>query len=670
MKFKITIVLILTSFYFSTAQDFDFGKVSKEEILEKVHPGDSSAPAAILFKKGRLTMEYDNGWYYNLEVEARVKIYTKEGYSYATMAVPLYAGKNRSNDEEMRSLKAITYNLENGKVTDEKMKKSGEFLEEVNDYWNQKKFTLPNVKEGSVIEYKYRIRSPYIHSLPEWKFQYDIPVNHIVYKTEIPEYLGYKEFNKGYFAIKRNTTAFKKTMSMRYQYSEPGKVTTSAHKTQTSNLEVLCNITEYEGTSVPKLKDENYVNNIDNYRSAVKHELAYTKMPSSPIEYFNQTWEHVTKTIYESSNFGGQLVKSGYFENDIQDLVKEVQNPMEKVALIYNYVKQIMNWNQYTGVYCSDGVKKAYSSKTGNVAEINLMLTAMLRSQGVNANPVLVSTRNHGVPFFPTKDGFNYVICAIEIDNSLILLDGTSKFSGPNILPEKTLNWFGRLVRENGSSAEVNLMPSSPSKSLVNMMVDLNEDGTLKGKYRRQLTKHRALTYRQVYSIMAEDEYVENIENAFEGIVVENHEVKNMEDLSKPIVESIDFKKEGSADVIGDKIYFSPLFFFTRKENPFKLEKREFPIDFSYPKSNRYMVNINIPEGYRIESYPEPMILKLPEDLGMFKFVTKISQNVIQLSISTDINSAIISSVYYDTIKEFYKQLVAKQTEKIVLTKV
>jgi hypothetical protein len=52
---------------------------------------------------------------------------------------------------------------------------------------------------------------------------------------------------------------------------------------------------------------------------------------------------------------------------------------------VFNHVKNL-KWNGYYGYSCNDGVKKKYKDKTGNVAEINLMLTAMLRYANLNAN--------------------------------------------------------------------------------------------------------------------------------------------------------------------------------------------------------------------------------------------------------------------------------------------
>jgi len=50
MKKLLTLITLLAFVAFTNAQDFKFGKVSKEELQEKVRPIDSSANAAFLNK--------------------------------------------------------------------------------------------------------------------------------------------------------------------------------------------------------------------------------------------------------------------------------------------------------------------------------------------------------------------------------------------------------------------------------------------------------------------------------------------------------------------------------------------------------------------------------------------------------------------------------------------
>lgn len=201
-------------------------------------------------------------------------------------------------------------------------------------------------------------------------------------------------------------------------------------------------------------------------------------------------------------------------------------------------------------------------------------------------------------------------------------------------------------------------------------MLNLNVNGDIEGGLRSFKTNHNALFYRENYNNVNEDDFLEKLENKYGGLEISDFTVSNASDLGKPIVESYKFKKESQADIIGDKIYFSPLFFLRTKENPFKLETREFPVDFGYPSSSKYMINIKLPEGYKTESIPESGVITLPDDLGIFKYIISTTESNIQLVIETTINQSIITPLYYDILKTYFSQLVEKENEQIVLTKV
>lgn len=675
MKIRILLLSLSVSFI-SNGQNYKFGKVSKEELMEKISPLDSSASAAYLYKYRRTHIEYrqGQGFYIETDVHQRIKIYTKEGFGYATKSINLHVSNNEN--EEVVGLKAYTYNLDDDKIVETKLEKDGVFETQESKYRNQQKFTMPNLKEGSVIEFKYTINSPFYWNVENFEFQHAIPVKELYAVFETPEYFNFKINPKGFLRVtprqERGSGKILFSDKVRGGGGMSGAGLSGPTITTYTNTSVdfVKYSTYYTFKDVPALKDEPFVNNIDNYRSAVKYELSYTSFPQSPFKYYSTTWEDVVKTIYDSSAFGNELEKTGYFEDEVDALVATVSNPMEKAALIYHFVKSKVKWNRYYGKYTDDGVKKAYQTKTGNVAEINLMLTAMLRYVGLNANPVLISTRNNGIPLFPTLDGYNYVIAAIESPEGVILLDATNEYGTPNVLPLRTLNWEGRIVREDKSSSTINLYPKQKSQDKLTMMVNLTSVGGLEGSIRSIKTNHHAMTYRKRYLETDHDQYLEDLENKYGGMEIEEFSVKNENDLSKPVMETYKFSMESQADVINDKIYFSPLFFLRSKENPFKLEKREFPIDFSYPSSIKYMVIVNLPEGYKVESIPEPAAMVLPENLGGFKYNLEARGTNIQIIVDTEINEAIISPIYYDALKAYFSKLVEKESEQIVLTKV
>src|SRR5690606_34214802 len=488
------------------AQNYDFGKVSKEELEEKFNPLDSSASATYLYKYRNTFFQYSQSEGFQLitDIQERVKLYNQEGFEYATKQVLLY--KSGTRREKISGLKAVTYNLIDGKIEETKLDKNGVFDSEYSKYRDLTKFTMPNIKDGTVVEYKYRIVSPFPFNVDEFIFQHDVPIKRLEAKFEAPEYYSFKLSTKGFLPI--NPKYDSKSSSIRFPETKEersGLTVTPGRSAYTLNF--ITNTTAYEMDDIPALKEEPYVNNIDNYRSTIIYELSYIKYPNSAYDYYATTWEDVVRTIYESSSFGDELNKTGYFEDDVDAILSSVSDPLMRVSSIFNLVKSKVKWNGYYGKFCDDGVRKAYKDQVGNVAEINLMLTSMLRYAGLNANPVLVSTRQNGIPLFPTIDGYNYVISCVETDQGIILMDATNRYSTPNMLPIRALNWEGRIVRKDKSSTTIGLYPNAKSQETVLAMMNLNESGKLEGQLRTTATVYEAMAFRENYMETDKDQF-------------------------------------------------------------------------------------------------------------------------------------------------------------------
>ena len=665
---KLLFVGMLLSFISLNAQEFELGKVSIKELEEKKHPTDTSAAAAILYTKGKTSFSYSNvkGFSVITEVETRIKIYKKEGYDWANKTVEFYTGTGAA--ERVDYSKSVTYNLVGGKIEKTKLKSDGEFVQKMNKFWSHSKITMPNVKEGSVIEYKYTIESPYTSTFPEWKMQQNIPVNYSEYTTEIPEYYEYNAFTKGFLAPSISKTVQRGTIEISSKERESGRTVKTTFTNEKIDYQIK--IVKYVLKEVAALKDEAYVNNIDNYSAAVLHELASTKFPNAMVELYATSWEAIVKKIYDSEDFGGELNKKNYFEEDLKVLLAGVTDKKEKLVRIFQFVQQRMNWNNYTGYSCIDGVRTAYNQKTGNIAEINLMLTAMLQSAGLLARPVLVSTRANGVSIFPNKSAYNYVIAAVEDDNNIVLLDASDKYAVPNQIPFRALNWSGRLIRPEGSSVSIDLMPKSASKENVMMNYSIDKSGAITGKIRKQYSEYNAQIFRNNYVKLKEEQYLEKLENDLNKIEISEYTRANATDIFQPVMETFSFTGANFCDVVGDKIYIAPLLFLSSKKNPFTQEKREYPVDFGFPFQDKYAINIEIPEGYAIESLPAAANLQTQENICSFRYIIQANGNKIQLSITQDVFSPIVSPVDYPVLKESYMKIIEKQNEKIVLKKI
>jgi transglutaminase-like putative cysteine protease len=631
----------------ASSQKYQLNKVTVAELAEKVHPTDSSAAAAYLFKSGSVYFELADDGLFSLvqEVKCKIKIYKKEGYSYANFEVPVYTG---GRTVRLYFDDAAAFNLVGNKVERTKLKSDGEFEEKVNENYTLRKIALPNVKEGSIVEYRYTLKTPYYNYFPDWYFQHTIPVNKVQYQVSIPAYFTYQRFLKGFEKVEASADVLVKAYNGRYNETK----------------------VVYNASDLKAIKEEPYVNNMDNYTTMIQYELASVAFPNQAVETYSTDWESVVKTIYDSDLFGKELDKRDYFEADLETLLAGVTGRDNRIMAVFNYVKSKMNWNDKYGYYTDLGVKKAYAEKIGNVADINLMLVAMLRRAQIKCNPILISTRSNGISLFPNRGAFNYVIAGVELESEIMLLDATTKNALPNIVPIRVLNWTGRLIREDKTSKEINVMPVFNSKENVVVMAAIDADGKVKGQIRNTYFDYNSYLFREKYASMSKDSYLENFEKRNPGVYVGEYTLLNDTDLLKPVVETYGFTTENIIERIGDKIYFSPMLFFATTTNPFKQETRAYPLDFSFPYQDKHILTLTIPEGYEVEYLPKPIAIGIEQNIANFKFTIVQSGSQIQVSVSSEINYSKVSADFYPGLKTYFKEMIEKQGEKIVLKKI
>ena len=294
----------------------------------------------------------------------------------------------------------------------------------------------------------------------------------------------------------------------------------------------------------------------------------------------------------------------------------------------------------------------------------------MLKMSGLDANPVLLSTRDNGIALFPNRSKFNYVIASVLLDGKTILLDATDKFASTNTLPTRDLNSKGRLINNDGSSNEIDLIPKYNSVNNVNLVVNLDTNGKIEGKVREFYFDYNALKFRTKYSGMSKEVYLEKLEKKYPGLEIENYEVANEKQVYEPIIESYSIKNANVVEKLGDKMFFSPMLHLALKENYFRQEDRKYQVDFAFPSKEKYSIVISIPEGYKIESLPKAASFSTENKYLSFNFSTTNQGNQIVVILNLEYNNSVIPAEYYSSLKEFFKLVIEKQNEKIVLKKI
>ncbi|MFC7775342.1 hypothetical protein [Flavobacterium sp. GCM10027622] len=660
MNFKAIIAVLVVSFCPSlSAQKLELDAVTVEQLNQKVHQTETNAPAGILFKKATTKFKYfaDKGYVSFTEVDLKIKIFKKEGLEWANFKIPYFVGYDNLEDETVEIVKAFTYNFKNNQITKEKVTKTGKIEEKVNEFWKAKTVLFPNAEEGSILELKYILKSQNAAVLPDFQFQYDIPVDFAEYITEIPEFYIYKGIKNGSLQVDLKET-IEETAT---KYIDSHNSSAGFYHKQIKSVYTIKNI--------PALKEEAFVTNIHNYYGKIEHELQTVRMPNEKPEQISKTWGDVALSIYGKREFGKEIEKQSYYNTDLKSWLTQLDSEKSKLEKIFTTLQARMNWNKSYGYMPKQPLNYAYESKVGNAAEINLILVSMLRTAGLNANPVLLSTKDNGIALFPNKSKINFVIASVEIGTERFLLDATDKYTTIYSLPVNNLNWNGQLIKKDGTCVEIDLMPKIISKESVSLIGTFQKDGSVSGKVRQVRADYNALVFRQNEGLKSQDAYLAELEKDWKGTEISDYKIENKQDVNKPIVEMYSFKNDGYYESIGDKIYFLPLGFMAYTENPFKEEKRVYPIDFNFPNQEKMLFTIDLPEGYVVESIPQSLSLTLSDKSLSYKFMISNTGKQLQVSSTFDINTSIVAPQDYDELKSFFSEMIKKQTEKVVLKK-
>jgi hypothetical protein len=668
----IGLLLILSSASFAQFKVPKYGSVSMKEINMSNYPADSSANAVILFDVGSAYLTYNKtNEAFELERKRhiRIKILNRDGLDWAEASIALY--RNSSNREKLYSLKAHTYNLVGDKIEEIKLPKSAMFSDEVNENFTAQKFTFPQAKEGSVIEYSYTITSPFIYSLEPWSFQSSIPAIYSEYEVKIPEYFDYQFNISGY----ENVSTSKRAESESIVFSEFTRET-SGHNTQSKHnsttVSYVVNISKHIAQNIPALKNEPFLDNKENYQSKIEFELQTTKFPGSLLKYYSESWGTIVEKLLEHEKFGKQLDSRGFLKNEIKGLALESKTDKEKVVEVINFIKSKVKWNDYYSLYTKEGVKSAFKNGSGNSSDLNLLLIVALREAGIDAFPIALSTRSNGIiqSWQKTVARFNHVITGIELENGLNLYDATSNFKALNTLPLGCINGQGRII-DIDNNKWVDLNPNNLSKSAVYAQFKLTEEGKLIGKISSTQRDYFAQRfYNSTNSEKKLEDFKESLSSDFnngqiDSLNIEYSSLNNADVKFNFNVESSDFNSSA-----GDFIYFTPGKGLLMMSTNLTSNERKLPLNFHFPKDETYIIKYKIPNGYAVDELPKnENYVSLEGNVQYMYSIVQVGDEVV-LTCRNKVNKMLFLPTEYPDFKLFFDKIASKNSEKVVLKKI
>jgi hypothetical protein len=666
MKLRSLLIVLLALYLlpaFSQAPaKIKFGKITPEDFEPKLYSVDSSASAVIIADIGSTEIVGNQKGSFSLIFKnfRRARILNKNGYDLADVEIAIY--DDGKNEEELASLKAVTYNLENGKVVETKLDVKGAvFKDRINKNLLIKKFTFPNLKEGSIIEYEYKLNSDFIFNLQPWTFQGSYPRLWSEYNVSMPEFYYYVQMAQGYqpFFIKE-----RKDRRDSFIYTDNSSL-------QTNRETFSCNVADYRWAmkDVPALKEESFTSTIRNHIARIEFQLAELRSPFTPRSIMG-TWVGACEQMLKDEDFGLQLSKDNGWLNEVMDeAIGGAKTPLEKAQRIYSYLRDNMTCTNHNRVHTDKNLRTVLKTRNGSEAEINLLLTAMLKKADLNAEPVLLSTRSHGYAYamYPLMDRFNYVISNVRIGDKYYYLDASQPRLGFGKLDYECYNGHARIV--NAEATPLEFSADSLLESKITSVFIINDNsGNFDGTVQQTPGYYESNSIRSKVKEKGRESVFNDFKKGWTGEVnITKQNIDSLEKFEYPLAIKYDFNMKLDKE---DLLYVNPMFTEGIKENPFKAAQRNYPVEMPYAIDETYLLRLDVPKGYVIDEMPKQLMLKLNEDNeGMFEYRISESNGIISMRSRLRISRAYFLPEEYEMLREFFNYVVKKHNEQIVFKK-
>lgn len=654
MRFSICLIVACIFLSKANAQNFshEFGKVSLQEAKLKFYEKDSTAEALVLFDYGMTEfVQGEEGFDILHNRKTRIKVFKESGQKWGFIEIPLYHASGYH--EEILEIEAYTYNYDQGKLHQIPLDLDQVYEEKVNKYWTRKKFTFPKLKPGSVIEYRYVLKTPSRFKLSlDWDFQKKIPSLYSEFEFRIVPFYTYSYYIQG--------TGSLDVFEEFEDKSKPKGNTMFGG----FNKKYYDNVFRFGLKNIPAFQSEDYITSIDDYLIKVYFQMHTYMQADGYIKEVISTWEKLSEDMLKEERFGRYINKCENQADKILDVEKVMKLPVrDRFEYVLNKIKSEFAWDGTNDKYAHQKLQSLLSSKKGNRTELNLLALGVMRKVGIEAFPVLISTRDHGKikHDYPFLDFFNTSVICAKFESYTILTDATSSQCSNYRLPLDCINDQG-LVLKKKEAFWVKLESPIMSERQTNVNLSI-EDDQLKAQVLSVAKEYEALMDREAFS----QEEIPSRILEFENYTVDKSSVFNrfLDAPKRPFIHSYNLSAE--VPLVQGKLYIAPFLELPLAENKLQQKSRSYPVDLIYPSTQTFESKILIPEGFVVDYLPENVEFEKP---GMkLSYSIKHLGQSLQVSLQYSFEQTIYSPEEYSNIQTAFDLIVEKGNEQVVLKK-
>lgn len=635
-----------------------FGKPTMEEMTMESYPLDPDADAVVLSQTCSVnyTMETVYDLKLNYDYRIRIKVLKDDGKKYGDFSIPFYSESNIQNkmEEEFYELTATSYNLnDKGKIDATKLPPQLISEERVSEHYKVRKFSVPKVQKGSVIEVYYRLHSPRYYNIYDYDMQMNIPIIYQKYFMEIPAVLLFNVEAPKRANVKSSIGSGHVNIENR----------SALHPASCNS-----NIYELEAFYMPALQNVPLLWNVDDYKVKVVCDLKTTQFPGNVKYDVGFNWNQADKLILDQDEIGPRLNDKSKFKEELAASgIAEISDEYTRICAAVRFLASRVAWDGNYGKI-PESASTVIKKKSGNSADVNMMLINVFNDLGLTSYPVYLSSHRHGrLPIHASANAFNTFIVAVDVNQKTYFVDGTDPYGAIDVLDPNLCVAKGRKIGKKITGSWVDLSKLAYQSTTYTSNINVAADGTMTGDVSTRYVKNSARQIKHEYHRAKDSlDYVQSLQKKFD-ITIDELKLVGHDQYGEAVKSDIKFHKSGEAT--DDHIYVNPFVFNPMGESPFKEETRELPIELPCKETVNYYVDINIPEGYEVEETPKGYEVTLPDRSMTARMTCKKNEGMVRLTFAYTCKNLFYSGDEYTAVKQVYDMACQKMGDMIVLKK-
>jgi hypothetical protein len=581
-----------------------------------------------------------------VSVYRRIKVLNEAGKKYADVEIPV------DPDDSLKEVKARTIQPDgtpaefHGKIFEKTIFKARGVK------YAARTFTMPDVKVGSIIEYRYTIELPpgVVRRITEWPIQGDLFTVH--------EDLRFRAYQGLVMtALERNSAAPKS----RVAYAYLNQIDARLPEKKKGNL------MELELDNVPPFDAEEYMPPAADYKPTLL--FYYGGRETASPEDFWREWqkaiaEYVEKFIGSFGEIHEAALQAMGSETDAEQKLRKLYTRAQQIRNLSYERERTREENKREHIKESKSAREVLQRGYGTSWEIDAVFAALARSAGFDATMLGVTDRsersfNDKVLSLSLLDGEAVLV---KVGGKDVVLDPGTRFLPYGMLPwNRTSTQAMRFSNREGPEFITTPAPEiSPMHRSARMAV--SADGSAKGDITIELQGQEALEHRLDALSTDEAGRRKSLEDEVSswlpnGAVVKMVDSSGWNREDAPLSAHFEVTVPDYASLAGKRLIVPAFLFSTLQKGMFTAAGRRYPIVFSYPFSESDEVAIKLPQGYSMEQ--PPYRRKAGLSFAGYQIESDVGENMLTTKRALHLDQMNFPPEQYDELKSFFKIVLA-----------